>query len=120
MGELDFRKDTDRAYLAASLVGYALGVPAEAILAPGRGTEAASKARQISIYLLRTCMGISLSRSALAWQRDRTTIAYACAHIEERREDADFDDWLAQLEVGFLSVLPLGEDIVHEKEERAA
>lgn len=103
----DPQKDEDCVELAAALVAYALGLKTDEILARGRGRQAIVQARQITIYLSCTGLGMSLSRVSRALLRDRSTASHACQVIEDRREDADFDVWCEQLEVGLASVLGL-------------
>ena len=91
-------------------MGYALGIGVDDILRKGRGSTCVTQARQISYYLLRTALSLSLSRVARAFSRDRTTVAYACQLVEERRDDPDFDIWMEQLELGLSSVISLGDE----------
>lgn len=107
MAEFDPQKDEDRAYLAAALTGYALGLKTEAILSLQRRSPAEARGRQIAMYLMRTALGMSLSRVARAFNRDRTTVAHACHLIEDRRDDSDFDLWIEQLSLGLSSVVVL-------------
>ena len=104
MSDFDPRKDEDRAYLAGALTAYALGLKAEEVLGGGRGSAAESRARQVAMYLLRASLGMSLSRVARAFGRDRSTVAHACHVIEDLRDDPDFDLWVEQLSVGLCSV----------------
>ena len=105
--KVERQKDEDGAHLAASLVAYALGLQADAIMSTVRGSPAVAHARHISMYLTYVSLGISQTRVALAFDRDRTTVAHACRTIEDRRDDRDFDDWLEQLEEGLRSMAPL-------------
>lgn len=98
MGQMDKYKDEERAKLAASLVAYGLEVTAEEILEGKRGTARAAQARQIAMYVVYVGFGISLARVAIAFNRDRSTVAYACHQIEDRRDDPDFDTWVDALE----------------------
>lgn len=107
MSDFDPQKDEDRAYLAAALTGYALGLKTDAILSARRRSPAEARGRQIAMYLLRTALGMSLSRVARAFNRDRTTVAYGCNQIEDCRDDPDFDLWIEQLSVGLSSVVVL-------------
>lgn len=107
MPEFDPRRDEDCAELAAALVGFALGVRTESILAPGRGRPAATRARHITMYVLTVGAGMSLSRVAGALRRDRSTVSYACRLIEADREDEEFDVWIEQICEGLASVILL-------------
>ncbi|MEQ9506321.1 MAG: helix-turn-helix domain-containing protein [Hyphomonas sp.] len=113
MDEFNPRRDEDRAYLAAALVAYALGLKTQKILARERGAPVYARARHIAIYVAYSALGMSLSRVALAFDRDRSTVARACRLVEDYREDADFDTWVDQLIMGLRSVVLLapGEDV---------
>lgn len=55
-------------------------------------------ARHVSMYLAHVSCRMSLSDVGRLYARDRTTVAYACAVIEERRDDPKFDSALELLE----------------------
>jgi len=101
------RIDRSNAYLAVSLVGYALDIKAEDILLPERGPREMVRARQVAMYLTHVALGMSLARVGLSFERDRSTVAHACHRIEEMRDDAEFDAWLEALEHGLATVAPL-------------
>lgn len=90
--------DDARAGMVTAIVAYALEIPLEEILARGRGSVEAAFARQVSMYLTHVAMEMSLSRIAAAFDRDRSTVGHACHLIEDRRDDPEFDAWIAQLE----------------------
>ena len=90
--------DRARAQLALQTVAYAFGVPAVEIDTPTRGSSRAALARQVAIYLTHVAFEMSLARTAAAFGRDRSTAAYACHRIEDRRDDAAFDAQLDDLE----------------------
>jgi len=98
MGPIDRYEDEGHAKLAASLVAYALKLSIGEILESKRGTAQASHGRQIAMYVVYVGFGISLARVASAFNRDRSTVAYACHQIEDRRDDPEFDAWLEALE----------------------
>jgi chromosomal replication initiation ATPase DnaA len=98
MTDRDKQADRARAQLALQTVAYAFGVPASEIDAPTRGVARAALARQAAIYLTHIAFELSLSRTAAAFGRDRSTAAHACHRIEDRRDDAAFDARLDELE----------------------
>ncbi len=103
--------DKHYAQLSAGVVGYALRVSPNAILADSRGSNSESRARQIAMYLTYVGFELSLARVALAFGRDRSTVAHACRQIEDARDAAEFDSWLNQLERGLHLLAPLSIDI---------
>ncbi len=56
-----------------------------------RGRARISRARQISMYLAHVACGLSLTDVGRWFARDRTTVAHACALIEDRRDNRVFD-----------------------------
>jgi hypothetical protein len=83
---------------AETLVSAAWAVSHAEIRSSHRGRAAAANARQAAMYLAHVHLGQSLSAVGRSFGRDRTTVAHACACIEDRREDPAFDRVLACLE----------------------
>ena len=54
--------------------------------------------RQIAMYVCHVSLQLSLSEIGLAFGRDRTTVAYSCRVIEDRRDDRVFDEFIASVE----------------------
>ena len=50
------------------------------------------------MYLAHTRLGLSYAGAGSLFGRDRTTAAYACRQVEERREDPRLDSILDYLE----------------------
>ncbi len=98
MSRSPFYRDDAAARLSAGVATYALSVPLRAVLEPGRGSAEAAFARQVAMYLCHVAFEFSLTRVAAAFRRDRSTVAHACHHIEDRREDIAFDLWISGLE----------------------
>lgn len=84
--------------LAEHLVAAAYGTDVAAMRAPTRGSARTAQARQAAMYLLRIGLGLSHSQIGAYFRRDRTTVAHACARIEDSRDDAAFDRTLDCLE----------------------
>jgi chromosomal replication initiation ATPase DnaA len=95
--------DMARARFARDAVCFALKCDAD-LLGPQRGSASVAFARQVAMYLTHVGFGLSLQRVGIAFARDRSTIAYACHAIEDRRDDAAFDDLLDQLEAAIRAV----------------
>lgn len=103
--------DRHRARIASGLVSFTLNEAADQILACTRGNANAAAARQIAMYLTYVGFGISYSRVAAAFERDRSTVAHACHQIEDRREDEVFNSWMEGLEDVLRQLKPLCERI---------
>lgn len=97
----DAQVDSDAARLCAMMetaVAAAFAVPLDDLRAPTRSTSAAAFARQSAMYLTHVVLGQSLSATGALFQRDRTTAAYACRMVEERRDDPAIDRLMFSLE----------------------
>lgn len=84
--------------LAARLAASASGVSAADVISAKRSSRLVSSARQVGMYLAHTAAGLPLTKVAEYFGRDRTTAAYACRLIEDRRDDRKFDAELVELE----------------------
>jgi chromosomal replication initiation ATPase DnaA len=89
--------DLARARFACDAVAFAFGFD-ENLLGQSRGSATTALARQVAMYLAHVAFGMSLQRVAVGFGRDRSTAAHACHLIEDKRDDAAFDDMLDQLE----------------------
>lgn len=81
-----------------TLVSAALGISVIELRAAKRGRASAAFARQTAMYLAHVHLGFSLSQVGLNFGRDRTTVAHACACVEDCRDDPRFDRVLSCLE----------------------
>lgn len=106
----DHRRSDARGWRLAQIVGRQRGVPMDELLAGRRGEAAVALARQIAMYLMHVGFGRTYAEVGQFFRRDRTTVAHACALIEEMREDAGFDQELGALEA------QLDEDTGRERE----
>jgi chromosomal replication initiation ATPase DnaA len=84
--------------LIESLVAAALGIGVSELRGRSRGRAAVAFARQTAMYLAHVHFGISLSQVGRTFGRDRTTVAHACARVEDRRDDPRFEHMLRYLE----------------------
>ena len=91
-------------------------MPVEKIDLPTRGSSRSAFARQLAIYLTHIAFELSLSRTAAAFGRDRSTAAYACHKVEDRRDGQRFDDFLDESEACLRSA---PEPMRHDLEEVA-
>jgi chromosomal replication initiation ATPase DnaA len=94
----DPQKDRLAAGLVTSLVALSTGVPPREIAARTRARAEAARARQVAMYLTHTSFSWTITRTAAAFGRDRTTASHACSRVEDLREDAEFDARLTAME----------------------
>jgi chromosomal replication initiation ATPase DnaA len=79
-------------------VAQVFGVAQVDLNVPTRGRKNTAQARQVAMYVTHISCGINLTDVGSMYGRDRTTVAHACALIEDRRDDPVFDRVLDLLE----------------------
>ena len=93
-------------HLAESCVAAVFNVSFYEMRSSQRCCTDVAFARQIAMYLAHVAGSLSLSEVGRLFGRDHTTVAYACAAVEDRRDDPLFDRCLAFLEVGLVACAP--------------
>lgn len=81
-----------------ALVARARGISMSALLQRSRGRAPVALSRQIAMYLSHVVLGRTLSDIGARFGRDRTTVAHACALVEDLRDNAAFESMIAELE----------------------
>lgn len=84
--------------LAVAVAAADAGVSVEALLSHSRSTAPVALARQLAMYLAHVGLGLPQAMVAMAFGRDRSTVAHACRRIEELRDAAPFDQKVSRLE----------------------
>jgi chromosomal replication initiation ATPase DnaA len=84
--------------LVAMATAAAFAVPVGELIATSRRQPYIAFARQSAMYLAHVTFGLNYSEVGRAFGRDRTTAAYACRLMEERRDDPAVDAVLGSLE----------------------
>jgi Bacterial dnaA protein helix-turn-helix len=79
-------------------VSQVFGVAQNDLCIPTRGPKTTAEARQVAMYVIHISCGINLTDVGSIFGRDRTTVAHACALVEDRRDDPVFDRVLELLE----------------------
>ena len=83
---------------AQVLVARAFAIPADDLRQASRCRAPVALARQAAMYLANVAGGVNLTQVGQGFGRDRTTVAHACARIEDLRDDPRFDLSLTLLE----------------------
>jgi chromosomal replication initiation ATPase DnaA len=81
-----------------ALVAREKRVPIRLLTHHSRCRASAARARQLAMYLSHVILGCSLAQIGIAFGRDRTTVSYACALIEDMRDDPLFDEEVSHFE----------------------
>lgn len=93
---------TDRLSQARMVIELAVtqvfGVDAARLASDRREAARIAEARQVAMYLAHVACGLSLTDVGRAFGRDRTTVAHACAVVEDKRDCEVFDRALDLLE----------------------
>ncbi|WP_363349742.1 chromosomal replication initiator DnaA [Methylocystis echinoides] len=84
--------------LSAAAAAAATGVPVAALADRWRTRARVTRARHLAVYLHHVALGASLSACARDFARDRASMRYACARIEDLRSNPAFDRCAARLE----------------------
>lgn len=84
--------------VAAEIAAAFTNVRSSDILSPRRAEARVSRARHLAMYLAHVAFQLRLGRVAEGFGRDRTSVAYGVARIEDERDDRDFDAQLTRLE----------------------
>lgn len=80
------------------LVCAALDVELGELRSKDRGRAPIAFARQAAMYLAHVGLGLSQSRVGKHFRRDRTTVAHACARVEDWRDEPETDRVLRYVE----------------------
>jgi chromosomal replication initiation ATPase DnaA len=81
-----------------ALIAQEKRVPIRLLMHRSRCRTGTARARQLAMYLCHVAVGRSLQAVGEVFGRDRTTVSYACALIEDMRDDRTFDTTVAALE----------------------
>jgi hypothetical protein len=91
---------------AVAIVARHRGVPLGRMLHRQRCEADVAEARMLAMYLVHVVLGRTYSEVGAVFGRDRTTVAHACARIEDMRDRLSFDEEVAALEAEIESVRP--------------
>jgi chromosomal replication initiation ATPase DnaA len=80
-------------------VASACGVTRAELLSGRRCSQEVAASRQLAMYLVHVLLGRTYEQVGGIFGRDRTTVSYACARVEDRRDDhSPFELQVARLE----------------------
>lgn len=83
---------------AQAIAAQAYDMTLDQMLARNRCRAWIAEGRQVAMYLTHVIGQVPLSETGPHFGRDRTTVAHACARIEDKRDDDYFDNGLMRLE----------------------
>lgn len=90
--------------LTCDVVARVYNILPAALHSPTRGEAHVASARQLAMYLAHVTFGLSLGAVGRHFGRDRTTAAYGCRQVEDRRDNPSFDLMLDHLEQALASL----------------
>nr|WP_319484423.1 helix-turn-helix domain-containing protein [uncultured Cohaesibacter sp.] len=91
--------------LVDELVARTYRLPRSALHAGTRCRKSVAFARQVAMYLCHVCLSYPLKDIARHYQRDRTTVAYACRVVEDRREEEETELLINSLESALETIM---------------
>ena len=86
------------AQIIAATVAKVFNIDIAHLRATSRGQARVALARQVAMYLAHCAFRLTHAEVGQLFDRDRSTVSYACALVEDRRDDPVFDRTLFQLE----------------------
>ncbi len=79
------------AAVVRDITAQAFDITPELILKRQRGKEYVARARHVAMYLTHTVCGLTMKEVGLVFDRERTTVSYACHKVEDMRDDEYVD-----------------------------
>ncbi|NVK33177.1 MAG: hypothetical protein HWE23_01780 [Rhodobacteraceae bacterium] len=92
------RRAAAQLHLAEGYVARAFCIKPNDLYQQTRGRSHIAEARQLVMYLAHVELGMSISFVAQHFGRDRSTVAYACREVEQRREAPEFNELVTEIE----------------------
>lgn len=83
---------------AEMIIAASFGIAREDLYRSTRGRKTVADARQIMMYLAHVTFGFTLGEVGRLYNRDRSTVGYACRKFEDLRDNPRHDRMLDQLE----------------------
>ena len=80
------------------IISALFNVPSKEVRSPHRTSQSIAQVRQIAMYVAQVVMRLSMKEVGLGFDRDRTTVLYACHQVEDLRDDIEFDQMVARAE----------------------
>lgn len=97
------------AHIVRQKVAIEFGVSEDELMSPTRARSEVAFARQVAMYLTHVVYQLTYHQVAEAFGRERTTVAYACAVVEDARDDVVLDTRLERLEATLVHLHKLRE-----------
>ncbi|WP_417667404.1 helix-turn-helix domain-containing protein [Roseibium sp.] len=85
-------------HLAEGYVARFFGIKPADIYGPTRGRSHIVEARHLVMYLARVEIGMTLEAVGRRYNRNRSTVSYACRCVEDRRDDPVYDLMVCEIE----------------------
>ncbi|MBX3597032.1 MAG: chromosomal replication initiator DnaA [Rhizobiaceae bacterium] len=80
------------------IISALFNVPSRELRSPHRSSQSITQVRQIAMYVAHVVMRLSMKEVGIGFDRDRTTVLYACQQVEDLRDDLEFDQMVARAE----------------------
>ena len=80
------------------IVAAMFNVPSRELRAAHRTSHSITHVRQIAMYVAHVVLRLTMKEVGMGFDRDRTTVLYACHQIEDMRDDVEFDQLVSRVE----------------------
>ncbi len=95
------RKEEISLDLCESMIDIAaalFNISSKDIRRTGRSRLPTTRVRQVAMYVAHVALGLTMTEVGRGFGRDRKTVQLACHTVEDMRDDAEFDQLVAQTE----------------------
>jgi hypothetical protein len=84
--------------IVSQITAEMVGLLSDRVMVRRERRRPACHVRQIAMYVCHVALQMSFSDIGTAFGRDRTTVGHACHVVEDRRDDAAFDEFVSLIE----------------------
>lgn len=102
IGQRPIRRSQERAIEICGniieIMSALFNVPSKELRSPHRTSQSITQVRQIAMYIAHVVVRLTMKEVGLGFDRDRTTVLYACHQVEDLRDDFEFDQVVARAE----------------------
>jgi hypothetical protein len=84
--------------IVSQITAETISLLADRVMVRNERRRPSCHVRQISMYVCHVALRMSFVDIGAAFGRDRTTVGHACHVVEDRRDDAAFDEFVSAVE----------------------
>ncbi len=84
--------------IVSQITAETIALLSDRVIARNERRRPSCHVRQIAMYVCHVALRMPFSDIGAAFGRDRTTVGHACHVVEDRRDDAAFDEFVSAIE----------------------